>query len=295
MSASSPSDDLQFSTAEPAALTPGSEASDALTCAECSRPIADYYFTIGSLAICASCKVKVERTLAGEGTSRAGRITRALVYGFGAALAGAAIWFTVSVVSGGYSIGIIAILIGWMVGRAVRAGSRGRGGRRYQVAAGLLTYLSVAMSFGALGIRELVTSSPSSVTADSTAKSTAGANARTVAPASNGRDASAPPTATTADSGAPRDSAATSSAPMSGGQLATAIAVMLGFMFVLPIVANLSEMPSGLIGLAIIAFGIVQAWKMNAALQITITGPHRIGSATGRGATGAAPEPEPSA
>jgi hypothetical protein len=272
MSASS-SDDLQFAKAEPAAFTPGSDAAPALTCGECSQPIAQYYFEANGRVLCASCKGKVERALSGEGTSRSGRIMRAIFFGGGAALLGAAIWFGVAVMFN-LEIGLVAILIGWMVGRAVRAGSADRGGRRYQVAAALLTYLSVAMSYGALGIREIVKGDPSAVVSDSTATSgatatAAGTNTSTAASATAARA-----TATSAMPPATGDSAVT--ATEASGSFAKAIVFMLGFMFLLPVIANLSSMPGGIIGLAILGFGIHQAWKMNAAAEVSFTGPHRV-------------------
>ena len=215
MTAPTPSDDLQFSTAEPAApLTPGSDAA-AVTCAECTRPIASHYYTAGGQTLCGDCKLKVERALAGEGSSRAGRIGKSLALGFLAAVLGAAIWYGIAAAFN-LEIGLVAILIGWMVGRAVQMGSGGRGGRRYQVAAALLAYLSIVMSYAALGFRE-------------------------------------------ADD------------PFNP--------FMLLVLLVLPVIANLASMPGGIIGLAIMGFGIHQAWKMNAPVEIVITGPHRIGDA----------------
>lgn len=216
MTAPTPADDLQFSTAEPTApLTPGSDATAAVTCAECAQPIATYYFTAGGQTLCGSCKVKLERALAGEGSSRAGRISRALALGFGAAVLGAAIWYGIAAAFN-LEIGLVAILIGWMVGRAVQMGGGGRGGRRYQVAAALLTYLSIVMSYAAMGFREV-------------------------------------------------------DDPINP--------FMLVALVVLPVIANLASMPGGIIGLAIMGFGVHQAWKMNAPVEVAITGPHRIGAA----------------
>ena len=281
MSASSPNDDLQFAKAEPTSGYTidglrGADQAQANACAECSQPIALYYFEANGRVLCASCKGKVERALAGDGTSRAGRITKALVYGFGAALAGAAIWFGVAVAFN-LEIGLVAILIGFMVGKAVRAGSAGRGGRRYQVAAALLTYLSVAMSYGALGVREIVTSkSGVEVLSDSATTSGAG----TVADDEHAEEADEATDAAAGGDDAAADSTA-AGADAAPASMGTALLFMFGFMFVLPIVANLASMPGGIIGLAIMAFGIHQAWQMNAAADLTITGPHRLASAPG--------------
>ena len=46
----------------------------------------------------------------------------------------------------GYPLGLIAVLVGWMVGKAVLAGSGNRGGRAFQVMAVALTYCAIVMS-----------------------------------------------------------------------------------------------------------------------------------------------------
>jgi hypothetical protein len=45
--------------------------------------------------------------------------------------------------------GIISIAIGWLVGKAVRHGSDGRGGRRYQLLAAFLAYTSICGAYAA--------------------------------------------------------------------------------------------------------------------------------------------------
>jgi len=44
----------------------------------------------------------------------------------------------------GWTLGYLAILVGWLVGKGMMMGSEDRGGSEYQVAAVTLTYLSVA-------------------------------------------------------------------------------------------------------------------------------------------------------
>ena len=78
-------------------------------------------------------------------------IAKALILGFGAALVGAVIYWAV-IRFFRLEIGIVAVLNGWMVGKAMRIGSGGRGGRVLQVAAALLTYLSVGMAYVPLAL-----------------------------------------------------------------------------------------------------------------------------------------------
>ena len=46
--------------------------------------------------------------------------------------------------------GLMAIGVGWLVGKAVMKGSNMRGGRRYQILALVLTYFAITLSYGAL-------------------------------------------------------------------------------------------------------------------------------------------------
>lgn len=46
----------------------------------------------------------------------------------------------------GINIGYLALVVGWLVAKAMMVGSNGRGGRPYQIAAVILTLISVALS-----------------------------------------------------------------------------------------------------------------------------------------------------
>ena len=73
------------------------------------------------------------------------RAFAATALGLLAGLAGAAIWYAVRKITD-YEIGLIAIVVGLMVGVAVRKGSKGRGGWFYQALAMTLTYCCVCAS-----------------------------------------------------------------------------------------------------------------------------------------------------
>jgi divalent metal cation (Fe/Co/Zn/Cd) transporter len=70
---------------------------------------------------------------------------RALLFGGAAAIAGLILYATFAIVTG-IMIGYISLAVGWMVGKAMMKGSNGVGGRRYQIAAVLLTYAAVSMA-----------------------------------------------------------------------------------------------------------------------------------------------------
>ena len=133
------SSDLQFDRAEFAQPKSG-----AVTCSVCKQAVHDAYFHINGLVACTACKERIE-------TSGAGRVTmigfgKSLLFGVGAAIAGAAIWYAVREVTG-FEVGLIGIAVGLMVGVAVRKGSRGWGGWQYQTLAMVLTYLAIVATY----------------------------------------------------------------------------------------------------------------------------------------------------
>jgi hypothetical protein len=71
---------------------------------------------------------------------------RAALYGGAAALGGCALYALVAIVLHA-EIGLIAILVGWMVGKAIRHASYGRGGRPQQILAVALTYFAITTSY----------------------------------------------------------------------------------------------------------------------------------------------------
>ena len=72
--------------------------------------------------------------------------THALLYGLLAAIVGGVLYAAFTIVTH-IEIGYVAIGVGYLVGKAMLAATNGLGGRRYQIAAAVLTYLSVSMAF----------------------------------------------------------------------------------------------------------------------------------------------------
>ena len=123
-----------------------------MVCRACGRTIDDAYFEVNSLVVCGTCRdTLVQRFMGGSGLVR---FARALVLGTLAALAGSAIYFGVLLLTG-YDVALIAILVGFMVGAAVRKGARHRGGLAYQVLAVVLTYTAIVSSYVTVGIVQL--------------------------------------------------------------------------------------------------------------------------------------------
>jgi hypothetical protein len=87
-----------------------------------------------------------QRIQSAQQTAPALSLMRAALYGGAAALGGCTLYALVAIVLHA-EIGIIAILVGWMVGKAIRHGSYGRGGRPQQILAVALTYFAITTSY----------------------------------------------------------------------------------------------------------------------------------------------------
>ena len=98
---------------------------------------------------CGPCATQVK--LAPLADSHAA-FSRAILFGIGAAFVGMIAYALFEIVTG-IIIGYVAISVGYLVAKAMKLGSNGRGGRRYQIAAVLLTYASV--SFAAIPVAVL--------------------------------------------------------------------------------------------------------------------------------------------
>lgn len=143
-SPSAPQDELNFDRAIPAGQHDPYAVDGKVWCANCRRSLTTEYFAVNGAPICGDCRVLLD-TLAAPVTAPP-LLVKALIFGLGATLVGAVIYWAVMKFFG-LEIGLVAILTGWMVGRAVRSGASGRGGRALQVGAALLVYLSVALAY----------------------------------------------------------------------------------------------------------------------------------------------------
>lgn len=111
-------------------------------CQFCHQPISGSYYRVREASACPACAGKVRLELAKD-THTA--YMRAVLFGIGAAIVGMILYATFEIVTG-LIIGYVAIAVGWMVGTAMKKGSSGVGGRRYQITAVLLTYAAVSLA-----------------------------------------------------------------------------------------------------------------------------------------------------
>ena len=122
-----------------------------LTCAACKRPINDSYYQINGAQACADCTKKIQAQVPQDSHAA---FSRALLFGIGGALLGFALYVFFALTTG-LIVGWVSLAVGYIVGKAMNLGSRGVGGRRYQVAAVVLTYLAVSLSAVPIAIHQM--------------------------------------------------------------------------------------------------------------------------------------------
>jgi hypothetical protein len=127
----------QFGTAEYVG-TPGE-----LRCHFCKQPTPQQYYRVGGVTACGTCTEIARNQMPQDQHSN---YVRALLFGTGAAVLGLIGYATLVIMFQGWTIGYISLGVGYIVGRAMMFGSNGVGGRRYQIAAVLLTYAAVSIA-----------------------------------------------------------------------------------------------------------------------------------------------------
>jgi hypothetical protein len=185
--------------------------------------------------------------------SGAARFIKALIFGSMAAGVGALIYYAVYAIFN-IQMALVSILIGYMVGAAVRAGSEQRGGLTYQLLAVSLTYMSISGAFLTIGIAAAISKAqnkppPAKTTGATTKKS-------------------APQKPATTNSGSEEGDAA----DQPSGPPPTASALLL---LLIPVVFSLPFLiaKQNIIVALIIIFGLYEAWKINVKAASRIQGP----------------------
>ena len=255
---------LQFDTADPVGGAAATATS--LACTACSTDITTSYYEVNGAIVCTSCRGTLRAQLTGGSSSA--RFGKAVGFGLIAAAVGSALYYAV-LARTGYEIGLVAIVVGFLVGRAVNRGSQGRGGRAYQVLAVGLTYFAIVTTYIPMIIKE-IRQNPPAVASDSTANRVAldtNATAAVGSTANPSAELQGAPAATPASAG-PR------AQKLSIGHLVLALAALLAIAAAAPILAGFQN----LIGMLIIGFALFEAWRQNQRLELAITGPYRVGA-----------------
>ena len=237
----SSNESLQFERAE---FAQGS----ALSCSFCKAPITGTYFQVNGQTACPNCRQQVETAVLGG--SKAARSFRALGAGIAAGVAGFLIYWGIRAATG-YEFALVAILVGYMVGVAVRWGAQHRGGVFYQLMAVVLTYFSIASTYTPDVLRGMRQGRSEASVAVADSASTTAPNETNAAPAS---------AASTAEERRP---------------LPFWFELIFAFCFSLavPFLAG----PSNILGWIIIAVGLIEAWRLNRRVPIDVAGPFDAG------------------
>ncbi len=206
-------------------------------CAVCQGAIQGSYYHVHGVVTCPQCALN-RQALQGAPSGRA-TFLRAALYGLGAAIAGSVIFALVSLT--GFQFGIIAILVGIMVGKAIRYATGGRTTRAYQVLAVVLTYVAITTSYLPMMISEAM---------------------------------KAPQTAQVGEPVPSARIATSSELGSSVVKLGAALAVLIGISLAVPFLVIAQNPLSGAINLLIIGIGLRQAWRLTAPDEHLIMGPY---------------------
>ena len=234
---------LRFDQPGPGAAAP--------VCARCQAGIVAEYYEVNGHVVCASCKAALEQAPAGSGPSR---LLRAAAYGLGAAVLGAGLYYAILAATG-YEIGLVAIAVGWLVGRAVHKGSNETGGWAYQAVAVGLTYLAIVSTYLPFIVKSAM---------EDQGKPRAAVSATAAPSSAAGADSASTSLASTGES---------SRGKMTLGRFVLGILLLIAIAAAAPFLAGIENV----IGLVIIGFALYQAWKMNRRVLLTITGPYAVG------------------
>ncbi len=208
-------------------------------CAACKQPIRSTYFQIMGKDACERCAAHIQSQ---QQTPSAHSLLKAALYGGGAAIAGCVMYALVAILVH-LELALLAILIGYMVGKAVRHGSNGLGGRPQQILAVLLTYFAITFSYLAVFVYHTIQ------TRAATAHAAAAAN-----PASP--------------------------VPARATNLPRLIGMIVLLATIAPFLTLSANVVSGAISLFIIFVGLRRAWALTGRTQLEVFGPYSAAEAT---------------
>lgn len=213
----------QFATAEYPAQR------GAAPCKVCGKSITGPYFRANGVLVCGTC---VQRIRDQTPVDSHLAFVRGICFGLGGAILGLALYAGFAVATG-WIVGFVSLAVGYIVGKAMAFGSGGVGGRRYQVAAVLLTYMAVSMAAVPIAISQQMKQ----------------ASAQQHAQASN-----------------PAIVAQPKMHPLKALGVLTLIGLASPFL-------DLANPAHGLISLIILFVGIRIAWRLTAGRTVNIVGP----------------------
>ena len=234
-------------------------------CKSCKQAISGAYYRINGSLACERCTKQLQSQLPKDSHAA---FVRALTFGIGAAIVGLIGYAAFGIITG-IRIGYISLAVGWLVGKAMRAGSRGIGGLRYQVAAAAFTYAAVALAAIPVYFSQISKDKATRPPQVKTAPANPGAPADDAE-----RDDSGPSrgTASPAQEAKPRMN------PFKALGLLTLLGLASPFL-------ELQDPFHGAIGLVILFVGMRFAWQQTGTPKIDVVGPFQSRAPTPMPAT----------
>jgi hypothetical protein len=238
-------------------------------CKICGAALGPAYWRVGTHMTCQACAEKAKSALPQDSHSA---FTRGVLFGVGGAIIGLILYATFTIITGIY-LGYVALAVGYIVGKSIRMGSNNMAGRRYQIAAVILTYAAVSMAAIPIGISQVVKEHRAQVASQAR---------QTIPPDDNNPTNIRPPAAIPSPeaNALPPRSAQPRPAPEPVNW--SRLVVSLVFVGLASPFLDLAQNGfGGIIGLVILLVGIRIAWQITGAPRIPpVSGPFRNTSAT---------------
>jgi hypothetical protein len=111
-------------------------------CANCNKSLDSTYYQANGMNVCEDCANILRVASGAPGKTH---LAKGAVYAVGAAFVCSAVYAAIIVITN-FELGLIAIAVGWIVGRAARIGAAGLGSRPLQIIAVAATYMAISGS-----------------------------------------------------------------------------------------------------------------------------------------------------
>ena len=225
-------------------------------CKMCRQPISGVYYRANAAMLCGSCAERLQRQIPQDSHAA---FVRGIIFGLAGFVLGLVL-YAGFVIATGIEIGFVSLAVGWLVGKAVMMGSGGIGGRRYQIAAVLLTYAAVSMAFIPIVIHY---ASTHRLQQTQTQQKTQ------------------PPGTASPDNQASRPQQTPSQSSAGQTRPKPKMAAALGKLALVGLVSPFLQFQSGIsgvIGLFILFIGMQFAWRITGGVRLAIDGPFQTSS-----------------
>jgi len=227
-------------------------------CKSCESTLTGRYYRINGALACENCAERLKQQIPKD-THPA--FVRGILFGLGGAFLGLILYAAFGILTG-LVIGYVSLAVGYIVGKAIKMGSGGMGGRRYQVTAALLTYSAVSIAAIHLYVVQMVKEKKAE-------KQTMVQHALPRPPGAAQQKDPAP-----SDSAIPQESP--SQAPAAPKKPSIGLGAALGLAVLVGLASPFLELQDpfhGIIGLIILFVGIRIAWRLTAGVKVDILGP----------------------